>query len=39
LVILRARNSTGTAPAMINAETMMTAYNTHGVLCVLLDAL
>ncbi len=27
----RARNSTGIAPAMISAETMMTAYNTHGV--------
>ena len=27
----RARTSTGIAPAMISAETMMTAYNTHGV--------
>ena len=27
----RARNSTGIAPAMISAETMMTAYNTHVV--------
>ncbi len=27
----RARNSTGIAPAMISAETMMTTYNTHVV--------